>query len=154
MEMTFLHNAMMGTGFAFITKVKSDLVAAGKDVTGELVQSNAFRVEPSAFGLSLKIVVQGNAVNYFEVVDKGRRKGTFPPVDNIKKWIRDRGIQPDGNTTVEQLAFLIGRKIKRDGIPATNIYTDNIENFSTAQITAAAGQDVSLAIRTMVQGFR
>jgi len=47
----------------------------------------------------------------------GRGPGGQPPSDVIEAWIRDKGIanQMESELTVESLAFLIARKIGREG---------------------------------------
>lgn len=61
--------------------------------------------------------------NYWKYVESGRRAGAkMPPQRAMLDFIQKRQIvpHPDKNgrvPTVKQLAFLIGRKISRDGIP-------------------------------------
>ena len=53
-------------------------------------------------------------LNYSQQLETGRRAGKFPPISDIEKWIQDKGIQPNG-ITIKSLAFLIARKISRQG---------------------------------------
>jgi L-alanine-DL-glutamate epimerase-like enolase superfamily enzyme len=50
-------------------------------------------------------------------VENGRRSGTYPNVDAIKKWAKQRGMSLNGMTE-DQRAFLIARHIKEQGIKA------------------------------------
>lgn len=52
--------------------------------------------------------------NYTEQLEKGRSSGKFPPIDAIKQWIQDKGINYE-NITLSSLAFLIARKISLEG---------------------------------------
>ncbi|PCH95884.1 MAG: hypothetical protein COB83_07200 [Gammaproteobacteria bacterium] len=54
---------------------------------------------------------------YTNQLESGRRSGGFPPAEAIKKWIVDKGIVNNikGNISVSSLAFLIARKIAREG---------------------------------------
>lgn len=52
--------------------------------------------------------------SYTEQLESGREPGKFPPIKMIEKWIYDKGITPD-NITVSSLAFLIARKISKEG---------------------------------------
>lgn len=52
--------------------------------------------------------------NYAEQLEKGRDAGKFPPISAIEEWIKDKGIQYQ-NITISSLAFLIARKISREG---------------------------------------
>ena len=54
---------------------------------------------------------------YTEQLVDGRKPGKFPPIQAIEQWIIDKGIVAniEGNITVSSLAFLIARKIAREG---------------------------------------
>jgi len=56
--------------------------------------------------------------DYFQQQIIGRRPGKFPPVDQIKDWLKEKGIKPS-DISQDSLAFLIARKIARRG---TDIY--------------------------------
>ena len=54
--------------------------------------------------------------HYTEQLVDGRAPGEFPPVKAIEKWIYDKGIQAlEDNIKISSLAFLIARKIAREG---------------------------------------
>lgn len=54
--------------------------------------------------------------DYTEYMVNGRGPGKFPPLQNIIKWIKDKGLAIiDKTITVSSLAFLIARKIAREG---------------------------------------
>ena len=44
--------------------------------------------------------------------------GKMPPLDLIEEWVRRKGITGRGGETPRQLAYLIARKIARNGLPA------------------------------------
>ena len=52
--------------------------------------------------------------NYIMTLEDGRKPGKMPPVKSILPWVQSRGINPEG-ITQESLAFLIARKIGREG---------------------------------------
>ena len=54
---------------------------------------------------------------YAEQLEYGRKSGKRPPIDAIKQWIVDKGIVNNikGNISVSSLAFLIARKIGKQG---------------------------------------
>jgi len=60
----------------------------------------------------LSISLIGNS--YVEQLVNGRAPGKFPPLEEIEKWIEDKGIQAI-DISVSSLAFLIARKIAREG---------------------------------------
>jgi len=81
----------------------------GMRSSGEWSESLEHPVTPT----SAKIIAE----DYTTQLVKGRRPGSFPPIDAIKKWIVDKGIVNNikGNISISSLAFLIARKIAREG---------------------------------------
>lgn len=72
------------------------------------------------FADSLEVVIQPNlaiifGLEYAQQLELGRRAGKQPPVDVIEKWIFDKQIQIDNDISSRSLAFLIARKIGREG---------------------------------------
>lgn len=57
--------------------------------------------------------------SYAPYVDKGRRPGKMPPLDNIRQWCRVRNIP-------EVAAYPIALKIAREGIRPTNFMSTTI----------------------------
>lgn len=83
------------------------------------------------------------ANDYYEYVDAGRRKGAkMPPVDDILMWMKDNGIRPKGKITTGQLAFLIARSIKINGIKAKN-YSDKVVDVTTDIIAEELSTEIS-----------
>lgn len=54
---------------------------------------------------------------YAEQLEEGRKSGKQPPIAAIKQWIVDKGIvnQIKGDISVSSLAFIIARKIGKQG---------------------------------------
>ena len=85
-----------------------------------------------------RLLVSLNLEPYWRYVEYGRKAGKMPPIDTIAEWIKVKPIVPEPvNGKVpdtRQLAFLIARKIGREGIqgrkPLTNIiYSDAVESI-------------------------
>lgn len=91
---------------------------------------------------------------YGELLEDGgpaRRAGKFPPPAPIKAWIkRTPGIQPKPGVTMDQLVYLISRKIAQKGAS----YPDNkefimpsinaaMQNYGNKAIEQAAGIDIT-----------
>ncbi len=81
---------------------------------------------------SYEIIVNHNevilsAVGYIKYVLEGRGPGKFPPPEVIKKWIEAKPINfnPD-EITLNSLAYLIGRKISREGTNPPKLQDQNI----------------------------
>ena len=60
--------------------------------------------------------------DYWKYVEYGRGPGKQPPIDAIEKWVKVKPIVPDSRSgkipTTRQVAYLIARKIGREGTPA------------------------------------
>lgn len=76
----------------------------------------------SRFERELEVEVDGltarlTGVHYTEYLVDGREPGKQPPIKVIEEWIVDKGIanQIEGQITVSSLAYLIARKIGREG---------------------------------------
>lgn len=55
-------------------------------------------------------------VPYTEFLIDGRGPGKFPPIQEIEQWIESKGISAiESDISVSSLAFLIARKIAREG---------------------------------------
>lgn len=71
---------------------------------------------------SLEVIESENALvgnDYIYFLDQGRRPGSFPPVDNIREWVRNKLNVSDKE--VNGVAYVVGRKIANEG---TEIYKD------------------------------
>lgn len=86
-------------------------------------------------------------------------KPHFPPPDAILKWIQIKPVipRPDANgriPTQKQLAFLIGRKIAREGTTGTHDLEQTKEDILPwwkEQISKALGHDIENYIRKLVR---
>tara|TARA_R110000744_G_scaffold293864_1_gene404156 strand:- start:187 stop:720 length:534 start_codon:yes stop_codon:yes gene_type:complete len=131
-------------GKQVVNRAKANL---GKSKGGntQLAQSIRFEVEPDANGLVVKFYM----ADYGTFLDKGvsgnKKKQSFknqknqsesspysyttkqPPANILAKWISRKGIKGRDKKTGRfisnmSLAFLIGRKIKRDGIKSLSFF--------------------------------
>lgn len=76
--------------------------------------------------------------DYWKCVEYGRKPGSFPNVNALIKWIQVKPVLPRPYKkrlpSQESLAFLIGRKIKNDGIPAKPLLAETLEELDKMQI--------------------
>ena len=96
--------------------------------------------------------------DYWQYVEHGRRPGKFPPPNKIKEWIEIKPVHPYPDAkgrmpTVDQLTFLIGRKIATEGTDPRPFFEKNIqptyEHFQEA-IALAIDEDLAEYIQEMV----
>ena len=106
-----------------VATYKQLLIDDGKVASGNLVNSiHANSVSETQDGYDLSI----SAVDYAKYVEDGRKPGKFPPPPAIQSWVKIKF--PSENAIKQnQIAFLIGRKIARFGIPPGN-YLDQAVN--------------------------
>ena len=144
METQNIERYLNSFGKQVVNRSKANL---GKSKGGntKLAQSIRFEVEPDANGLVVKFYM----ADYGAFLDKGvsgnKKKQSFknyknqtesspysyttkqPPANILAKWISRKGIKGRDKKTGRfisnmSLAFLIGRKIKRDGIKSLSFF--------------------------------
>lgn len=121
-EFRHLRECLNEFGQAFVNQVADNIIEADGIATGEMLNTLDFEVrrEDNAYVVYLK------HTDYFPYYDEGTEPH-WPPSDAIQKWIQDKPIYPEADSngrlpTVEQLAFLIARKISEDGTEARNVF--------------------------------
>ena len=94
--------------------------------------------------------------NHSIFVDKGRWAtgggGNGQLREAIKQWIDDKGITPRDNISKDSLAFLISRKIHREGWKPKNIYPNGvissvINDNAIKELLASLGANVKLQVK-------
>lgn len=117
-----LERVLNDFGNDFVNYVADKIIEANGIATGEMLNTLDFEVmkENGHYTVYLK------HTDYFTYFDEGTEPH-WPPREPIEQWVKDKPIypEPDGRgnlPTVEQLAFLIARKISRDGTEARNVF--------------------------------
>ena len=129
-----------------------DLLARdGKKATGNLIKSVK----------SLSIAFEGtqctgsiSLASYWKYVEYGRRKGAKqPPFKNILEWVKVKPVIPrpiNGiKPTQKQLAFMICRKIARDGIEPGKQFKEALDLAwarNEKKISGAISEDLAATI--------
>ena len=87
----------------------------------------------------------------------GRRAGGFPPLDNIKQWIKDKPIDISGDISIDSLAFLIGRKIAEEGTDPPKLVRQNLDlvinNFGKKHMDTLADDLVEEIANGLISGI-
>lgn len=122
----------------FAAALKDKLEENGSNATHKL--SNSIKDIVKFDGKYLTVSIQ--LEDYYKWVENGRKAGKFPPVDAIKKWITIKPVIPRGKNgkvpTENQLAYLIGRKIAREGTRANPFLEPTIRDFKLVDKIYAA----------------
>lgn len=133
---------------------KEQLAASGRYTT-EYALIDSVRTQVRVGDSGYEVVMNLN--DYWIYVENGT-KPHFPPPDKILTWIQIKPIipRPDalGRTPTEnQLAYLIGRKIAREGTEGTHDLEktkDAIIPFYRERIAQALGHDMENYIRKVL----
>lgn len=142
---------------AVLNAYQDRLIHGGKIATGDLLNTADFRI--TAEGGSL--LVQLDLASYWKWVERGRAPGgKFPPPPAIIGWIQAKPVLPKPDArgklpTVRSLAYLIGRKIAKEGIKPTHALASAVEGQTALweeRISEALAEDftegLALIIRT------
>lgn len=131
----------------FIITYKGLLIRDDKKATGNLIKS----LKPIQIEFSNN-KMQGliDIASYWKYIEYGRRPGKFPPVNKILDWIKVKPVVPRPMnglkpSTEKQLAFLISRKIARDGIKPGNQFSEALRlswDKYESQISDAINKDL------------
>jgi hypothetical protein len=78
--------------------------------------------EAGTFAVATETGMEISAPFHARMMEQGRKPGKFPPPDEILRWVRLGKIQKRSNISDESLAYLIGRKISREGIKVPTKY--------------------------------
>ena len=121
LDITWTHLSKVLNDFAdtFIELARQNLDQNGTNASHNLYDSFEKIIEIGEDWFSVKI----SMADYGKYVENGRGPGRFPPIDKIKEWIEIKPvqIQPGMNgkyPTIDQLSFLIARKIANEGTEA------------------------------------
>ena len=132
---------------AFIQNARNNLDANQSNASYNLYNSfeKVIEVGEDYFKVSISLA------DYWQFLENGRGPGKFPPVDKIKEWIEVKPVNPtplsNGKTpSVEQLSFLISRKIANEGTEGKPFFEpakeQTIREFED-KINEAIDEDVS-----------
>ena len=133
---------------------KYQISLGGKNASRKLtdtIKSNIM-VGDQAYEVSLTLQ------EYWKYVESGRAPGKFPPVKALLDWISVKPVipRPDDHgriPTPNQLSFLIGRKIKEEGIkpfPALETTKEELDKIYHERLSAALGHDMTIYIRKLI----
>ena len=140
-----LHRVLNEFGEELVNQYIINLHTRSINATYNLADSVRYEVHSGDRWMAVDI----SLLEYWKYVEYGRKAGKFPPLSSIEEWIKVKGIQPmtytqasvkrwtqhkgvirrnDGRIpSIKSLAYLIGRKIKEEGIQPRPILTTAID---------------------------
>lgn len=131
---------------------KRKLISDNKKASGDLINSVTANVEIDGN----LYIAELELADYWKYVENGS-KPHWPPKDAILKWIKKKPIIPRANKgitpTNDQLAYLIGRKIARDGIKPGYQLTMSIQQLNgkwLPLIEEAISKDILSYLETII----
>jgi hypothetical protein len=80
-----------------------------KVASGSLVNSINYRLQDTANGINLILL----ANDYLKWVDRGRKPGTYPPIQAIQRWVAIKGIPKEAAWAIRQNIYKFGIKPTR-----------------------------------------
>lgn len=157
MDITWTHLTEVLNSFAdyFIELARQNLTNNNSNASYDLYNSIEKIIEVGEDSFSVKISLE----DYWKWVEQGRRPGKYPPPEAIKRWVELKPVSAtpglNGKTpTVEQLTFLISRKIAEQGTKGAKFFEpakeQAIRDFSE-KIDRAIDEDVSDYILEVVE---
>lgn len=113
-----------------VENYKAALGAESINASGELANSVKYVIDNKVKG---RFEVKLELLEYWKYVEYGRKAGKMPPISAIKQWIEVKPIIPrpmkNGKLpTINQLAYLISRKIGLEGTKGRGVLGERIEN--------------------------
>ena len=133
--------------------------------SGTLVKSLAYRLKVKGKSIDISIYAKGKASQYFLARENGRRAGaTPPPVSAILDWMRLKPIKlrdkesgkfkKPTEALKRQVAFLIARKIGKEGIKGWHAFDYAMENIwdeYEAKVIEAYGKDFNAVLENQLK---
>ena len=134
---------------------KDTLTRDNKKATGKLINTVRANVKIGATQYTAELRLQ----DYWKYIEYGT-KPHWPPSSAILKWIHAKPILPkaiNGITPTEtQLAYLIGRKISREGTKGGNYLQDSIDDINSwykSKFEEALAKDIGDELAVIFNNF-
>ena len=116
--MSSIGTILNANGKQIVTDLQRSMSSKGLNASRKTSDSIKYEVSETLTKSVLKIIANRSigALQY------GRKPGRMPPRDVIRQWIDNKPLTLQGKMTKDQLAYLIQRKLGREGIKVPNRY--------------------------------
>lgn len=153
---TNLEKVLEEYGRELRNKYQDSLINNDRIASGELLNSCEYIIQKDSYSISVSLQL----AEYWKYVEWDT-KPHWPPVDKILEWVKIKPVLPysgsDGKLpTPEQLTFLIGRKIAKEGTKGSNDLHQSIEELNNEYmqlIEEAITKDVDEASTVIITEF-
>lgn len=145
-------------GRLLVEDYKESLIYNSINASDDLYKSVKYYFESDNRFLEVQLELE----SYYWYVENGRKAGKFPPIQKIEDWIKVKPVLPytDKNgklPTLNQLTYLIGRKIKEDGIEGKHVLqksVDDIYREIEKRLVEALSKDLHNAVEIELLSLR
>lgn len=145
-------------GRLLVEDYKESLIFNSVNASDDLYKSVKYYFESDNRFLEVQLELE----SYYWYVENGRKAGKFPPIQKIEDWIKVKPVLPyrDKNgklPTLNQLTYLIGRKIKEDGIEGKHLLqksVDDIYREIEKRLVEALSKDLHKAVEIELLSLR
>lgn len=129
MEFENLKNILEDFGNQLVTEYKDKLILENINASDTLYNSVQYIVSTPNNGT---FEVKLSLMDYWKYIENGRAAGKMPPISAIQKWVEIKPVLPrpmsNGKLpTVQQLSYLIARKIGLEGTKGKHILQRSID---------------------------
>jgi len=92
------------------TKLREAIIKQEHKATGKLLDSLRIEVVDDA--------INGYFEDYGQYVDRGRKPGSFPPIEALEAWAKQKNLTLEAGQTYTNVAYAIAKSIYKKGIPS------------------------------------
>ena len=148
-DLPHVQAVMEEMAIAIRNEYQDNLIRNDRLASGDLLNNIEYEITRGDFTYTIYVKMK----DYWYYVENGRKAGKWPPIQNILDWIKIKPVLPRPNAegklpTPQQLAFLIARKIGKEGTEGTQDLrkaTDTIWDTFEDRLYEAIDEDVDAA---------
>ena len=148
-DLPHVQAVMEEMAIAIRNEYQDNLIRNDRIASGDLLNNIEYEITRDDFTVTIYVKMR----DYWYYVENGRKAGKWPPIQNILDWIKIKPVLPRPNAegklpTPQQLAFLIARKIGKEGTEGTQDLrkaTDTIWDTFEDRLYEAIDEDVDAA---------
>lgn len=129
MEFENVKNVLNDFGKYLVEEYKEQLILSDSNESGQLYNSLSYIVSNNGTTFEVKLEL----MDYWKWLENGRKAGKMQPINAIKQWVEVKPVIPrpmsNGKLpTVNQLSYLIPRKIGLEGTIGKHLLQTSIDN--------------------------